>query len=63
MLERVRAGRGARGDAELLEDVLNVAGNGVLADHERSRDLLVALSARNEAEHLQLATCQAVCVA
>jgi hypothetical protein len=51
--ERRRSGTG--GDPELREDVLDVARRRVLADHERRRDLAIALAGRNEAEHLELA--------
>ena len=48
MLGRVDARRGSRRDAELREDVLHVASDGSLTDHERGRDLAVALSAGDE---------------
>jgi len=38
--------------------VLDVARHGVLADHERRGDLAVALSGRDESQHLELATRQ-----
>src|SRR6188508_1865689 len=40
-LERERRGRRTGGDAQLREDVLQVAGHGVFADHQRRRDLPV----------------------
>src|SRR5581483_10134287 len=45
----------ARGEAELLQHVLDVARDGVLADQERGRDALVRLPRGDEREHLRLA--------
>src|SRR5579859_3390324 len=45
---------GARGDAELLEHVLDVAGDRVLADDERGGDRFVRLACRDQAEYLDL---------
>src|SRR5581483_6070592 len=45
----------ARGEAELLQHVLDVARDGVLADEERGRDALVRLAGGDEREHLRLA--------
>src|SRR5439155_9993392 len=42
--------------AELREDVLHVAGDGVLADHERRGDLAVALAGGHEPQGLELAS-------
>src|SRR5512133_863874 len=50
----------AGGDAELGEDVLDVPGDGVLADHEHRGDLAVARAGRDQAEHLELARRQPV---
>src|SRR6266568_3120442 len=62
--EVVLEGEGARGrtrrQPKLREDVLDVARDGVLADHERGRDLTVALAGRQQAEHLELARRQPV---
>src|SRR5690242_17601323 len=55
VLECERRGSRARGDLELPEDVLQVAGDGVLAEDERRRDLAVAPTGRDESQHLQLA--------
>src|SRR3712207_1713427 len=52
--------RGPGRHAELGEDVLQVAGDRVLADHERRRDLPVALAGGDQLEHLQLAGGEAV---
>src|SRR5690242_8472060 len=52
VLERESRGSRAGGDAELGEDVLDVAGDRVLADHELRRDLAIALARGNEPEHL-----------
>src|SRR5207247_7981148 len=60
VLEGERPGRRPRGDAQLREDVLHVAGDGVLADHERGGDLAVAPTGRDEAQHLELARREAV---
>jgi len=54
VLECERSGRGSRRNAELAEDVLHVPGDGVLADHKRCGDLLVALPRGDQAKHLQL---------
>jgi hypothetical protein len=48
VLGRKDARRGSRRDTELGEDVLHVSGHSSLADHERARDLPVALTARNQ---------------
>src|SRR5215212_6440207 len=61
-LEGERARCGPRGNAELREDVLKMPGDGVLADHERPGDLLVALTGRDEAEDLELAGGQPIIV-
>src|SRR6266516_8074714 len=62
--EVVLEGEGARGRTrrhpKLREDALDVARVGVLADHERGRDLTVALAGRQQAEHLELARRQPV---
>src|SRR5437870_2066621 len=49
VLERERSRRGAGRDAELREDVLQVPGDGVLAEHELRGDLTVALPGRDQA--------------
>ena len=49
-----RAGLGTRGDAQLGEDVLNVASDRTLADHEGGGDLSVAAAARHQPQHLEL---------
>ena len=46
---------GAGGDAELGEDVVEVAGHGVVADREIAGDLAVGPARGNEAQHLDLA--------
>src|SRR5712691_11475 len=60
VLERECASRGSRRHAEFAEDVLHVPGDGVLADHERRRDLSVALAGRNQTQYLQLTGRQSV---
>ena len=60
MLEREGGRRRSRGDAELGEDVLQVASDRVLADDELGGDLAVRLAGRDEAEHLQLSCAQAM---
>ena len=45
---------GAGRDAELAEDVLEVAPDGVWADDERRRDLPVRVPSCDEREHLEL---------
>src|SRR5436305_1450355 len=63
VLECERSRRGAGGDAELAEDVLQMARDGVLADDERGRDLTVALAGGDEPQDLELPLRQAVTVA
>jgi hypothetical protein len=46
---------GARGDADLLEDVLDVVAGGLHGDVEAGGDLLVGEAARQDAQHLHLA--------
>ena len=60
MLERERPGRRPRGDSELREDVLEVAGDGVLADHQLLGDVPVAPPARDQAQDLELAIAEPV---
>src|SRR5262245_47289875 len=50
---------GARGDAELGVDVLDVGRHRPRCDHETEGDLLVLVSAREQAQHLDLAGGQA----
>ena len=53
--ERERRRRGARRDAELAEDVLQMACDCVLADHELGGDLPVGPTGRHQPEDLELA--------
>src|SRR5215204_31745 len=52
--------RGARRDAQLPEDVLDVAGDCVLAHDEFGGDRAVRSARREQAKHLELALAQAV---
>ena len=52
MLEGVRRRSRSRRDTELAEDVLQMAGHGVLADDQRGRDLAVRPPGRHQPEHL-----------
>jgi hypothetical protein len=61
-LEGERSRRCSRRDAQLGEDVLQVAGDGVLADHECHADLPVAPAGRNEAQHLEFTVGEPVSV-
>ena len=54
-LEGERGRRRPRRDAELAEDVLEMAGHGVLADDELGRDLAIRPACGHEVEHLELA--------
>src|SRR5439155_16560574 len=63
VLEGERACGGSRRDAELGEDVLHMTGDRVLADHQRRRDLLVALARGHQSENLQLTRRQTVSLA
>jgi hypothetical protein len=56
VLEREGRGAGTRRNAELYEDVLDVPGDRVLADHQRDRDVAIALARSNQSQHLELAT-------
>ena len=58
--ERERRRSSARRDAELGEDVLEMAGNGVLADDEGSGDLPVRAAGRHQAENLELARAEPI---
>ena len=53
-------GRGARGDAELGEDVAHVPVDGALAEHERGGDRLVGLAGGDQAQDLELALGEAM---
>ena len=48
LLEREGCRSSARGETELCVDVLQVSSHGVLADHQRTRDLAIALASRNQ---------------
>jgi hypothetical protein len=54
VLEGERGGGRAGRDVELAEDVLQVAGDGVLADDERRSDLTIRSPGRDEAKDLEL---------
>jgi hypothetical protein len=54
-LERERGGRGARRHSDLVEDVLEMATDRVVAEDQRLRDLPVGPAFRDQAEHLDLA--------
>ena len=58
MGERCRSG--ARRDAELREDVLEVPRDGVLADDQRPRDLPIRLAGGDESKDLDLTAREAV---
>jgi hypothetical protein len=60
VLGREDARRGSRRDAKLHEDVLDVPGDGSLADHERACNLAIAPAAGDQTEHLELARGEAV---
>jgi len=62
VLEGKSAGRGARGDIQLGEDVLQVAGDRVLADRQLRRDLAVAAAGGDQAQDLELALAEAVAI-
>ena len=47
-------------EVELLEDVLQVELDGVLADHQRGRDLAIAGAGHQQLEHFRLARGQRV---
>jgi hypothetical protein len=51
----------SRGDAELHEDVLDVAGDRVLADEQGCGDLPIALPCCHESQDFKLSIGQAVC--
>src|SRR6266542_935157 len=55
VFERERGRGGPRRDTKLREDVLHVAGGGVLADRERRGDFAIALPGRDQPHHFQLA--------
>src|SRR5437588_7367872 len=57
--ERVGRGRGARGHAELVEDVADVAGNRLLTDDELLGDLSVGLAGRKQGKEFDLPARQA----
>src|SRR5215218_2048090 len=61
--ERERARGGPRRDPELGEDVLEVTGDGVLAEVQVRRDVAVAPARGDEAQHLELARGEPVRVA
>ena len=56
----VSGGLGAVGDAGLVEDALEVEGDGVLADDECLGDLAVRLAGRDQPQHLDLALGQPI---
>src|SRR6266540_6013776 len=55
VFECERGRRGPRRDAKLRQDVLHVAGGGVLADRERRGDFAIALPGRDQPHNFQLA--------
>src|SRR6266566_8299768 len=59
VLQRVRRRRGPRRHAELVEDVADVARDGLLADEELRADLAVRLARGQERQELDLALRQA----